>query len=166
MTKIGVVSDTHIPYAAKSIPDIVLKKFSEEKVSLIFHAGDVVREEALYDLMGIAEVEAVHGNMDEADMRENYPDKKIISVEDVKILLVHGWGDPYTLPYRLLEVYRDLKVDAIVFGHSHVPFNDSIEGIYLFNPGTPTDRIYAKRRSFGIIEVDGKDIRGRIIYID
>ncbi len=164
--KIGVVSDTHIPYAASKIPDVVIETFKKEGVSLIFHAGDMVKEEALYDLMAIADVRAVSGNMDDAYVRENYPDKLIVNVEDVKILIVHGWGDPYTLPQRILEAYSHLGVDCIVFGHSHKPYSGKLDGIYMFNPGTPTDRMFASRRSFGILDVKGKDISGSIVYID
>ncbi len=166
MIKIGVVSDTHIPYAASSIPDVVLQTFVDESVGLIFHAGDMVKEEALYDLMAIAEVKAVCGNMDDFIIRSSYPDKLIVNVEDVKILMVHGWGDPYTLPERIKEAYAHLNPDVIVFGHSHRPFSGKLDDIFLFNPGTPTDRRFAERRSFGILEIDGKKVTGRIIYID
>ncbi len=166
MVKIGVVSDTHIPYAALSIPEVVLRTFADEAVDLILHAGDMVEEEALYDLMAVAEVKAVCGNMDSVSVKSAYPDRLIVSVEEVKILLVHGWGEPYRLPERLCEAYSHLNPDSIVFGHSHIPFCADLEGIFLFNPGTPTDRRFAERRSFGILKVDGKEITGRIIYID
>ena len=45
-------------------------------------------------------------------------------------------------------------VDVIVFGHSHYPTREIIDGVLMFNPGSPTDRRFTPRRSFGIIEVD------------
>ena len=166
MVKIGVVSDTHIPVVAQFIPDVVLKTFSEEGVSLILHAGDMVTEEALYDLMAIAPVKAVAGNMDSLSVRRNYSDVEVFEVEGLRFLLTHGWGEPFKLPYRIYDAYRDRKVDVMVFGHSHRPFNEFYQGVLLFNPGSPTDTVYAPRRSFGIIEVEEGSVRGRIIYID
>jgi predicted phosphodiesterase len=37
--KIGVISDTHIPYRVKKIPDIVLQLLTG--IDHIFHAGDI-----------------------------------------------------------------------------------------------------------------------------
>ena len=164
--KIGVVSDTHIPLVAPSLPDEVLDAFRREGVSLILHAGDMVTEEALYDLMTIAPVKAVAGNMDSAYVRQTYKDVEIFEVAGVKFLLTHGWGDPYTLPDRIYQTYKDRNVDVMVFGHSHRPCNLYREGVLLFNPGTPTDRVYAERRSFGIITVEEGSAKGSIVFID
>ena len=163
--KIGVVSDTHIPVAAKVIPNQVLETFLREGVFLILHAGDVVEEEGLYDLMGIAPVRAVAGNMDRASIRDRYPDRDLFEVEGVRILLIHGWGEPFGLPDRLYEAYGDLA-DVIVFGHSHIPYNRRHGDVLLFNPGSPTDRIYAEKRSFGILEIEKGSVSGSIIFLD
>ncbi len=164
--KIGVVSDTHIPVVAPSIPQRVLEVFAREGVSLILHAGDVVSEEGLYDLMSVAPVRAVAGNMDRPSIRDSYPDVDVFEVEGVRFLLTHGWGDPFTLPRRILETYRNRGVRVMVFGHSHRPFNEEVEGVLLFNPGSPTDTIYAPRRSFGILEVEEGRVSGSIIFLD
>ena len=55
-------------------------------------------------------------------------------------------------------------MDAIVFGHSHSPINEVHDGILFFNPGTPTDKVFATFNSFGILEVNDK-IKGRILRL-
>ena len=71
--KIGVISDTHIPYRAKQIPDLVLDSF--QGVDLIVHAGDLVQEEVLTSLAEIAPVKAVFGNVDSPELKMKLPEK-------------------------------------------------------------------------------------------
>ncbi len=164
--KIGVLSDTHIPVVAESIPEVVIGTFKREGVSLIVHCGDIVEETVIFDLMEIAPVKAVCGNMDRPSVRNNYPDVETFEVEGVKFLVTHGWGDAQSLPDRIYQSYASKGVDVILFGHSHRPCNMRREGVLLFNPGSPTDTFYTPRRSFGILEVKEGSVSGSIIFID
>jgi len=66
------------------------------------------------------------------------------------------------LPLRMRKEFEG--VDVIVFGHSHKPFNQIINGILMFNPGSPTDKIFTNTNSFGILELN-KKIRAEHIEI-
>ena len=55
-------------------------------------------------------------------------------------------------------------MDVIVFGHSHSPVNELRDGILFFNPGSPTDKIFAKYNSYGILTIN-KEIKGEIIRL-
>ncbi|MBC7326567.1 metallophosphoesterase family protein [bacterium] len=160
--KIGVISDTHIPTRADQLPEAVFQHF--KGVDLILHAGDIEDILVLYDLQEIAPVKAVAGNMDPYEVKEELPMKRIIKVGSVSIGLIHGWGDPKGLPLRVLEAFMGENVQCIVFGHSHQPFNEERQGILLFNPGSPTDKIFAPYNSIGILYI-GKEIKGEIIKI-
>jgi hypothetical protein len=56
------------------------------------------------------------------------------------------------------------RLDCIVFGHTHYPVNQKIDGVYFFNPGSAVDKRFAPFRSIGILEV-GNEITGTIITI-
>lgn len=157
--KIGVISDTHIPHRAKKIPKKITQLFSN--VDLIIHAGDLVDISILDELEIIAKVEVVKGNMDGAD--NPYPIKKILSIEELKIGLIHGYGSPFGLRDRIRKEFDEL--DIIIYGHSHKPYNKTENGILFFNPGTPTDKIFALYNSIGILEINGKEAKGEIIRI-
>ncbi len=159
--KIGIVSDTHIPRAARELPAELLRGLAG--VDLILHAGDILEPSVLDDLRAIAPVEAVRGNMDNHPATRELPVKRIISVAGRSIGLTHGSGTPQGLPARVMRMFEG--VGCIVFGHSHLAFNETINGVLLFNPGTPTDRRFAKSHTFGIIEI-GETITGRIICLD
>jgi putative phosphoesterase len=62
------------------------------------------------------------------------------------------------------EAFKNDGVDIVIFGHSHQPFNQMVKGILFFNPGSPTDEIFAPYKSFGIIEINDT-IEARIVKI-
>jgi hypothetical protein len=159
---IGVVSDTHIPVVAKSLPDELLEKL--KGVDLIIHAGDLVSLSVIDQLKEIAPVEAVSGNMDSFETRQIFPNKKIIDVGKFKIGITHGGGGGHTAHLRALDAFSNEKVDCIVFGHSHKALNQEYSGILLFNPGSATDRRFSPKTSFGFLEVNDK-ITGKIVYL-
>jgi len=161
--KIGVLSDSHIPFRGKTLPKLIWEVFSD--VDLIFHAGDIMEESVLIDLEAIAPVESVKGNMDLADVYSKFklPKKKVINVGNKNIGLLHGDGSSGTTLQRARKAFDQEEVDCVVFGHSHQPFNEVIDGVLMFNPGSCTDPRREPRPSCGILHV-GDVIRGEIIY--
>ncbi|MDP2943708.1 MAG: metallophosphoesterase [Candidatus Omnitrophota bacterium] len=161
---IGVVSDTHIPDRADRIPERILEDF--KNASLILHAGDLVELGVLETLRKICpNVKAVQGNMDPASVRKILPEKEVIEINGKRIGLIHGSGHPNKLMDFTGEVFKNEKVDVIVFGHSHTPTNETRAGVLYFNPGSPTDKIFSPYNSYGILEIiDGK-IEGKIIRL-
>lgn len=161
--KIGVLSDSHIPLRGKALPKFIWEAFSD--VDLIFHAGDIMEERVLIDLEAIAPVESVKGNMDLEGLYSKFKlsKKKVINVGKKKIGLVHGDGSSGTTLQRARKAFAQDQVDCIVFGHSHQPFNEVIDGVLMFNPGSCTDPRREPRPSCGILHV-GDVIRGEILY--
>jgi uncharacterized protein len=162
MKKIGIISDTHIPRTAVTLPETVAGHF--EGVDLILHAGDLEVASLLDDLESIAPVKAVCGNMDRDRDMSLMPDRRIVDVEECRIGLIHGWGAPNDLHLRVRKEFDD-EMDCIVFGHSHQSFNEKVAGVLMFNPGSPTDKRFAPFRSVGILTVDGRSVKGDIIRI-
>ena len=160
--RIGIISDTHIPRACPSLPAKVIKAF--DGVDLILHAGDLVEIKVLRDLEKIAKTTAVYGNMDEPEVRNVLREKEIIKIGGFIIGLIHGSGPASNITNYVKNQFTE-KIDAIVFGHSHVPLNETKNGVLFFNPGSPTDRIFTKYNSCGILTVTDK-IKGEIIKID
>ncbi|MCM8791939.1 MAG: metallophosphoesterase [Candidatus Omnitrophica bacterium] len=156
--RIGVISDTHIPERAQSIPTKVIKGLKECEV--ILHAGDLVELKVLDILRDITDqVVAVYGNMDYPAVKKRLPSKQIIELENLRIGLFHGWGSPHQLMDIVRDVFKSEKVDIIIFGHSHYPINEDIEGIRYFNPGSPTDKVFSPFNSYGILEIEKKKIK-------
>jgi len=60
--------------------------------------------------------------------------------------------------------FADSKVDAVVFGHSHQPYCELKGGCLLFNPGSPTDRRFQPRFSYGLLSIDQTGVHGTINF--
>ena len=147
--KIGIISDTHVPGAASSLPPAVFEIF--KNADLILHAGDIVELSVLEELRTIAPVEAVAGNMDGPELQSRLPRKKVLNIEKFTVGLIHG-------KYRIDEQKEMIRkefddVDLIVYGHSHTPFWGKFGGIWLLNPGSPTDNRHAPYHSVAVLTV-------------
>lgn len=159
--KIGVIADTHIPRVASRLPEEIYGAFKD--TDMILHAGDLIEISVLDELTKMAETQAVYGNMDRPEVRKVLPAKRIIKAGRFTIGLTHGYGPPFSL---IASVRREFsqKMDIIIFGHSHSPINEVRDGILFFNPGSPTDKIFAKYNSFGILTLNN-EIKGEIIKL-
>jgi len=160
--RILVLSDTHMPRTAHDLPERIYAEI--QNVDMIFHAGDFVEKELLDKLKSLKEIKAVTGNMDSRVLYGILNAKEVIPIGRFKIGLIHGYG----APRDIVETVRGefgTAVDAIVFGHSHSPMNMVKDGILFFNPGSPTDKIFAAYNSYGILEVTDKKIEGKIIRL-
>lgn len=158
--KIGVISDTHIPQSGEWLPEKLCEEL--KKVDLILHAGDLTEMQVLEKLNKLAPTKAVRGNMDTNKVRKVLPEKEIIEAGKFKIGLIHGFGAPFGLIGRLKDKFNG--VDVIIFGHSHSPENRVENGILFFNPGSPTDKVFTKFNSYGILNINDR-IKGEIIKL-
>lgn len=150
--KIIVISDTHMPKRAKSLPSRLLEELKD--ADLIIHAGDWQTIDVYNQLTAFAKVEGVYGNVDAENIKEMFIEKQIVEVCGFKIGITHGHGTGKTTEKRAIQKFEGEMVDCIIFGHSHIPINKYINGILLFNPGSPTDKRRQEKYSFGVITID------------
>jgi len=159
--KIVVISDTHMPRTAQDLPAGLYEEIA--KSDMIIHAGDFVEIDILNKLRKLKPTKAVCGNMDSQAIRNELKPKEIIEAGKFKIGLIHGYGAPADLVDTVASEFTG--VDAIVFGHTHSPVNMMKDGVLFFNPGSPTDTIFAKTNSFGILDITDEAIKGKIIKL-
>ena len=159
--RILVLSDTHLPRAAQDLPEQIYEEI--KNADIIFHAGDFVEKEIYEKLKNLKEMKAVYGNMDSRELRDILNQKEVIQIGKFKVGLIHGYGPPSELIDTVKREFGAL--DAIVFGHAHSAINIVKDGILFFNPGSPTDKVFAAYNSYGILEVTDKRIEGRIIKL-
>lgn len=158
--KVGVISDTHVPTVARSLPAAVFDIFKD--VDLILHAGDIVQLSVLDELRMIAPVEAVAGNMDDPEAQLRLPHKKIIPLGKFSVGLIHG---KYKIDRQKALIRQEFdQVDLIVYGHSHTPFWGKVGDVYFLNPGSPTDMRHAPYNSVAVLEID-HELKAEIIRI-
>jgi uncharacterized protein len=155
--RIGVISDTHIADGAGHLPSVVLDAFKD--VDLIIHAGDLVSLGVIDELKNsCSKVFVVAGNMDPEAIKSKYPQKQILEISGYRVGLMHGSGAPMNLLELLKRSFKEDACDLIIFGHSHKPMNERIDGILFFNPGSVTD-MTVPYNSYGVIELKEKPSR-------
>ena len=159
--KILVLSDTHIPVAAQDLPEEIYKAI--EGVDMIFHTGDFIDVSVYEKLKSMKEIKAVCGNMDSRELCDILKPKEIINIGKFKIGLTHGHGAPSEIMPTVRKEFD--KIDVLVFGHSHAAMNVVKDGVLYFNPGSSTDKIFASKNSYGILEITDKGVEGTIIDI-
>jgi hypothetical protein len=142
--RIALVSDTHLPRFGRALPRSLVEGFAEAGVERILHAGDWTEPFVVDLLAAIAPVEGVAGNNDGPELQRRFGTRRVVEVDGVRIGLTHGHlGRPAArTPERVLAAFDDEPgLDAIVFGHSHLPLVRRLpDGRWLVNPGSPTDK--------------------------
>jgi putative phosphoesterase len=159
--RILVISDTHVPRVAPDLPKEVYDAVSG--VDMIVHAGDIVDEELLDRLKALKPVRAVCGNMDSQRLQKFLKQKEVFQAEKVRIGLIHGHGASSSLIDTVGGEFKN--VDVIIFGHSHAAVNMEKGGVLYFNPGSPTDTVFAKTKSYGILDIDGDKVNAKVIEL-
>jgi len=137
-TTLLIISDTHLPKRAKTLPAEVWRAVDE--VDVVIHAGDWVDVATLDALEArAARLIAVWGNNDGPELRSRIPEVARATIEGIRFAVVHETGDAKGRELRAEADYPE--TDVLVFGHSHIPWDTvSPRGLRLINPGSPTDR--------------------------
>ena len=164
MTRVVVTADTHMRRDWRRVlPDAAVEVLATADV--ILHAGDVVHAFVLDVLAEHAPVHAVLGNNDHELVGE-LPEVLELELDGVRIGMVHDSGPARGRASRLHERFPDR--DVVVFGHSHIPWNQTgVDGQLLFNPGSPTERRQQPHRTVGVLELADGEVRdARIVVVD
>ena len=113
MKRIGLMSDTH-----GFIDPKIYEYFKD--VDEIWHAGDVGTIEVIDDLRKFKPLRGVYGNIDDYNIRKEFPEFNRFVCEDVDVLITHIGGKPgkYSNP-----AFTELEKGApklFICGHSHI----------------------------------------------
>ena len=145
--QIAIISDTHLPRGRRRLPQACVERLRGS--DLILHGGDLIALPVLRELESYGGVVAVHGNVDEPEVRGVLPETVTVDTEAGPIALVHDAGPAAGRLARLRRRFPGAA--AVVFGHSHLPLHErDADGFQIFNPGSPTDRRRAPAHTMGI----------------
>ena len=161
--QIVVLADTHAPRRWRVCPPQVAEHL--RRADLILHAGDVCTAAVLAELAEYAPVTAVLGNNDGRDVAEwGAATTAEFDLGGLSVAMVHDSG---ASAGRLTRMRRRFpRADLLVFGHSHIPRDESAPGLRIFNPGSPTDRRRQPHGTLGVLQVtDGRLVRAAIVPV-
>jgi uncharacterized protein len=151
--KIAVLSDTH-NYLDPRIPSLFAG------VDHILHGGDIGLPAILLQLEHIAPVTAVAGNTDDPGLA--YPPTQLVTLAERKFLLQHI-VNPRALTDSFQARLARERPDVVIFGHTHKPFCETINGTLLFNPGYAGKPRFGLQRTVALLHCDDCGIRADFI---
>jgi uncharacterized protein len=146
---VGVISDTHGLLRPEALEALHGSQH-------IIHAGDVGAPEIREKLASVAPVTAIRGNIDKQAWARKLPETEVVEIAGISIYVLHDLA-------RL-----DLKPEAagfavVISGHSHVPKQESREGVLYFNPGSAGPRRFKLPVTIGKLTITEGKVRGEII---
>jgi putative phosphoesterase len=160
--RLAVIADTHLPRGARRLPDVFLEEL--RRADLILHGGDVTGAAALAELEALGPpVAAVRGNVDDAELCARLPAERVVEVEGARIGMVHDAGSRAGREARLAGRFDGC--DAVVYGHTHMPQVELHGGVWILNPGSPTERRRAATRSMIVLQVRGRALEPTLLEL-
>ena len=160
MTKIGVFSDTHRHIVNLSRGIDILKELG---ASLFIHLGDDYTD---MDETGERDYVRVPGVYCDAYQVESIENRIIKNIMGWRLLLTHTLqSHPNDLPGdpRPEELIRKKTVDAVLFGHTHVPEIRRDGSVIFINPGhMKNEDKRGHPATFAFIELTIDTLVGRI----
>ena len=146
--KILIVSDTH---GRLGNVEMVLEKV--KPIDMMIHCGDIERDEEYLRMIAGCPVYMVSGNN---DWGLDLDRELMIQIGKYRVMVTHGHH--YSVYYdlnALAQVAKDKGADVVMFGHTHVPAIERIDGITLVNPGSLTlPRQYGRVPTYAFMEID------------
>jgi putative phosphoesterase len=157
-----VIGDTHLPRGSRRLPEECVRRIAA--ADLVIHVGDFSTAAAYREIAAIGpELVAVHGNVDDAELRSRLPERTMVELEGARLGLIHDAGPSRGRLARMRRAFGD--ADAVIFGHSHLPLHERDRGFAIFNPGSPTERRRAPTRSMGLARIEAGRIRFRHVAL-
>jgi putative phosphoesterase len=124
--EVGVVSDTHGLLRPEAVQAL-------QGVDVILHAGDVGDPLILQQLVSLAPVFVVRGNVDRAPWADALPSTEVVEVAGVTFFMLHELEQLDLDP-------GEAGIDVVVYGHSHRPDAEEKDGVLYLNPGSAGPR--------------------------
>ena len=142
--KILVLSDSH------GNCDKMKQAVEAEAPDIVFHLGDHSSDaQALMGEYPTLPIISVRGNCDRTE--RNAPESVETVYDGISILAVHG--HLYDVKRSLLRLYfaaKEKAVRVVLFGHTHYPYCEEEDGIWLMNPGSCGRGLVT---SYGLIDI-------------
>ena len=154
MTRIGLISDTH-----GFLDERVIEHFKD--CDEVWHAGDFGADVAKRLKEKSKKLKGVYGNIDEQEIRHEFPEQLIFNCEQVKVMMRHIGGSPTNYNPETRKELSIHKPQLFISGHSHilkVIYDDKIKCLHI-NPGAAGKQGWHKVRTIIRFSIDGSDIK-------
>lgn len=133
---IVIIGDTHVKNYDQLPKEM---RLAIENAKWVIHTGDYTSIEVLNALINLkaSNFIGVYGNTDPLDIRKKVAEEVVVQIEGKKFGITHpSTGGSYKSTIaKVLNQFKDIKLDAIIFGHTHDALIERFENMLLLNPG-------------------------------
>ena len=148
---VGVISDTHGLLRPEAVATL-------QGSAYIIHAGDVGDPAILKRLKEIAPVTAVRGNVDRGSWAKKILETNVLEINGLSIYVLHDLNQLDLNP-------EAARFSAVVSGHSHMPKQETKNGVLYFNPGSAGPKRFKLPVTVGRIRIQDGKLHGEILQI-
>ena len=154
MVRILLLSDTH------SYIDNQILKFVKQ-ADEVWHAGDIGDIKVTDTIKEIKPLRAVYGNIDNAQIRTEFPLDNEFIIEGVSVYITHIGGYPPKYNQRTREKLQLGPPDLYICGHSHIlkVMPDRKLDLLHMNPGAAGKHGFHSMRTMLRFTIDKKEIK-------
>jgi len=160
--RIAIISDTHDNI-------FTLKKallwINKEKISKIIHCGDITRVDTLREMMDNfkGEIYFVSGEPDDEEFKNAKEVNKHVhicgkvggfTVDNIKIGFVHT-------PKDARKLAESSQFNIVFYGHTHKPWEETINGCKMVNPGNMAGIFY--KATFAVFDIESGNLSLKIV---
>lgn len=155
MTKILVFSDSH------GEVESMVRIIESANPDIVIHLGDYTSDcDQLCKRFPKLKITGVRGN---CDYRSAVPELRKLYVDGKLIFAAHGHVYNVKSGYtRICYAAMEADADILLFGHTHIAHRDTGLGMEIMNPGSIGRGAHP---SYGVIIVDGDNIKTEIVYL-
>lgn len=153
--KIIILSDSH--GNTQALVDAVF----DENPQLILHLGDHEKDcKKLREVFPQISLRAVRGN---CDLHPREPEYDEFVVENKRVFMTHGhlYGVKTGLD-SILNTAMSRGADILLFGHTHIPYQKTAEGLLAVNPGS----IGTTPKTYAVLEIEHGAVQCKIVGLE
>lgn len=101
---------------------------------------------------------AVRGNVDKAAWARRLPETEVLELGGISLYVLDDLA-------RLDLKPKAAGFAAVISGHSHIPKQESRDGVLYFNPGSAGPRRFKLPASIGKLCVEHGNVRGELVTL-
>jgi len=154
---IAVTGDTHGRIQS------IIKELKKKKPDYLLYTGDYYTDGIKIAQHLKIEFAGVKGN---CDVGRKGDKEKNVKLCGYRFYLVHG--HQHGVKNSINNIYyrgKEVGADVVLFGHTHVPFCEFYDGMWIINPGSPTLPRSESAGSYALIQLEEDSLLPEIIKI-
>ena len=127
----------------------------------VWHAGDIGSLEVTNAIQEVSFLRAVYGNIDNKDIRSEFPLDNKFMAENVGVWMTHIGGYPNRYNSRVKQLLALRPPKIFISGHSHilkVQYDKKLKLLHM-NPGAIGNHGFHKVKTMLRFEIDNTDIK-------